>query len=87
MTSRSIAMPSVVPCSGIMGRLQCKLARLAQSMRAYHAKRNAIAELAALDNRMLKDIGIDRSEISSVVLNGGQERRLTYLATGLAGSR
>jgi uncharacterized protein YjiS (DUF1127 family) len=39
------------------------------------ALRKAQAELNALDDRMLRDIGLDRSEIGSVLRDRGQERR------------
>lgn len=51
----------------------------------HRAIRRAEKELMALDNRMLKDIGLDRSEIGSAVRNPRQERlngaQLTELLT------
>lgn len=43
------------------------LAKLIASIRAANRRRAAMAELAALDNRMLADIGISRSEIRAAV--------------------
>ena len=43
------------------------VARLFASVRAAHRRRVAMAELRALDNRMLADIGISRSEIRAAV--------------------
>lgn len=43
------------------------LAKLIASFRAAQRRRVAMAELSALDNRMLADIGISRGEISGVV--------------------
>jgi uncharacterized protein YjiS (DUF1127 family) len=40
-------------------------------------KRRSVAELASVDPRTLKDIGIDRSEIKSIVYNDAQDRRRT----------
>ena len=42
---------------------------------ANRALRKAKAELLALDDRMLKDIGFDRSEIGSVLMDQAPERR------------
>jgi len=41
----------------------------------YRTFRAAERELYALDDRMLKDIGIDRSEIKSALSNAANERR------------
>lgn len=49
--------------------------------RSYIVWRNqqlAIAALQRLDNRLLNDIGIDRSEIGSVVRTGGKERHTKF---------
>jgi uncharacterized protein YjiS (DUF1127 family) len=43
------------------------VARLINAIRAAHRRRVAIDELSALDNRMLADIGISRSEIRAAV--------------------
>lgn len=41
----------------------------------YRSFRMAEKELHALDDRMLNDIGIDRSEITSTLINAANERR------------
>lgn len=49
--------------------------------RSYIVWRNqelAIAALQRLDNRLLNDIGVDRSEIGSVVRTGGKERHRKF---------
>jgi len=46
----------------------------------YRALRVAEKELHALDDRMLKDIGIDRSEIKSA-LSGAAQQRSNYWRT------
>ncbi len=43
------------------------VARLIAAVRAAHRRRVAMAELNALDSRMLADIGIDRSDIRAAV--------------------
>lgn len=45
------------------------------AFRANRAFRRAEAELMALDDRMLKDIGLYRGEIASVLIEGPRDRR------------
>ena len=57
--------------------------RLAKGYRAWRNRRAAITGLRRLDNRLLRDIGIDRSEIVSVVLAvEAQEKAAESKATG-----
>jgi uncharacterized protein YjiS (DUF1127 family) len=64
----------------MLGRA-CPLA-LWRQFRRWRRHRHAIAALQALDARMLKDIGITRSEITSVVSGLGRDasRRTTTAA-------
>lgn len=43
--------------------------------RAYRKQRRRIAELRAVDPRILRDMAIDRSEVTSIVRTGGTGRR------------
>lgn len=52
----------------LIDRIEGWAGRLVQSYRLWRRTRLAVQDLARLDDRMLKDIGIDRSEIRSVVL-------------------
>jgi uncharacterized protein YjiS (DUF1127 family) len=45
------------------------------SYRRFRAFNVACAELRGLDDRMLRDIGLDRSEITSALLNPNGERQ------------
>jgi uncharacterized protein YjiS (DUF1127 family) len=52
------------------GGLRAGLMSVWSRIRVAHERRKASAELAALDDRMLKDIGISRHEIDGVVRHG-----------------
>ncbi|MFN3743779.1 MAG: DUF1127 domain-containing protein [Hyphomicrobiaceae bacterium] len=52
--------------------------RIAVGFSRYLKFRAAERELQALDDRMLKDIGIDRSEIRSALINASNARRTVW---------
>jgi uncharacterized protein YjiS (DUF1127 family) len=62
-TSEAISVLAYRLIDGIEGLA----GRLAEGYRVRRRARLAVQDLSSLDDRMLKDIGIDRSEISSVV--------------------
>jgi uncharacterized protein YjiS (DUF1127 family) len=66
-----LAMEKVSPASfGWSGRVRSRIVRLWSAFCRAQQMRRAIAELEALDDRMLKDIGIHRCEIESIVRYG-----------------
>ena len=46
------------------------LATLMHNLSAWRQRRRAIQQLAELDDRILRDIGLNRAEITHAVLNG-----------------
>jgi uncharacterized protein YjiS (DUF1127 family) len=66
-------LPATV--SNAATRILTFLAGVATSYMRYRSFRKAEMELHALDDRMLSDIGINRGEISSTLVNAGNERR------------
>lgn len=61
--------------SQCLSHLGCDMLRLRHAYRAHRGRRAAKAQLMALDDHMLKDIGLDRSEIDFVLLDTSQKRR------------
>jgi uncharacterized protein YjiS (DUF1127 family) len=55
---------------GWSARVRARVVRLWSTVCRARQRRRAIAELEALDDRILKDIGIHRSQIESVVRRG-----------------
>jgi len=66
MRSQALRELASYVCGALAGTLRMIGARYAR-LRQAHAERQAIAGLQALDDHTLKDIGIRRSEIESVV--------------------
>lgn len=58
----------------LMERITRLLARLVVAGLEYRLKRKTIMTLSALDDRMLADIGLDRSEIHSVIHDRALDR-------------
>jgi uncharacterized protein YjiS (DUF1127 family) len=58
----------------LVNRITDFIGTLASAYEAHCDFRRARSQLLALDDRMLKDIGLDRSEIASALLNAHGER-------------
>ena len=57
------------------------IARLWRAYWGWRVKRTTVLLLRSLDRRTLRDIGIDRSEIESVVCDAGRDRRRRHDAS------
>jgi len=73
------AIQPIAPDAGtahrILKRVRCTFTSAWSRWRAYRAMKRDKAHLMALDDRLLKDIGIDRSEITSVLRDEARERK------------
>jgi uncharacterized protein YjiS (DUF1127 family) len=58
--------------AGSIGALRNVLSRIARGVRGYLARAEAERQLEALDERLLNDIGLKRSEIHRMVWGGGR---------------
>ncbi len=63
---RSLTRPVAAPEIGLVERYAAKF-------RKWRSRRAAIAQLHAMEDRHLQDIGISRSEIESVVYLAGKD--------------
>jgi uncharacterized protein YjiS (DUF1127 family) len=64
--------------AGAASTIASFVTRIAVGFSRYRSFRVAERELQALDDRMLKDIGVDRSEIRSALINASSERRTIW---------
>lgn len=69
-SSRAVDRPSTAA-----GRLTTIVAHLWKAYWEYQARRATVMMLRSLDDRTLADIGLTRSEITSVVFGGGGRSR------------
>jgi uncharacterized protein YjiS (DUF1127 family) len=84
------ALPFIVQCSisgrivqgdSVMTALKNGFAALAARFSAWRERERAYAELSALDDHTLADLGLHRSDISLVGFSMGRERTVTEFAT------
>jgi len=60
---------------GTFGHIRDWIGQKVRDIGAFYAESGRLAQLAALDNRTLKDIGVHRSELTSFVHNPGDATR------------
>lgn len=75
MTNIAAALNYTAPAS-----MMQMVAKVSQMISRGMERRRAARAMHMIDARTLKDIGIDRSEIMSVVYSEGQGRRQTYIS-------
>ena len=65
-TARSKSIATLI--ADVLAPVSASLRRMRESYRAYRIARETIAVLRGLDDRTLRDLGYDRSEIESVAI-------------------
>jgi uncharacterized protein YjiS (DUF1127 family) len=78
MTCNVDVLPASVPTRAGTHGLSELLKGWWKAYRAHRSKRATVFALQGLDDRILSDIGIDRSEIESVVYGRSGERLRNY---------
>ena len=71
----SVLQPADQSATSVFGQLAASVRNAFASAIRIYRYRKAVAELRQMDRRMLADIGIDRSEIVSVVYGDPTRRR------------
>lgn len=74
-TTSAFVAPSAAS-TGPITQAVSSVSRWIAAFKAHRKFRKARADLLALDDRLLRDIGLDRSEIVSALINANQERRI-----------
>lgn len=74
MSTTTTLLNGSAPATSIGARIAVSIDWLAAAYKARRAFHVARSQLMALDDRMLRDIGLDRSEITSALKNENGER-------------
>jgi uncharacterized protein YjiS (DUF1127 family) len=99
--SRALSLPKSMPekamaaliqsrdvgAPGLLGALIARLAAFAARYRRALAQRQALDELARLDDRMLRDIGLVRSDVDAALSLPPWRDRVAFLAARQARSK
>jgi uncharacterized protein YjiS (DUF1127 family) len=75
MSSTDIVSQRTAGSPSLTDIIAARIAGAAARWRAARQRRNSVLRLRSLDDRMLADIGISRSEIASIVYGGATGRR------------
>lgn len=67
--------PTLTPLAGALQQTAARIERAWATYWSGRAQRATVLMLQSLDGRTLKDIGVDRSEIKSVVYGRPDDRR------------
>lgn len=78
-TLRTLQQRTIIAWHKLINRLDS----YAEQYSEYRRSKNAIRELAELDNRMLKDIGIDRADVIRVAMADDPGGELECLNNGV----
>ena len=85
MTTITFFQPPPGPIKAQFQRIGSAFGRVADSFRAWQMeinRRRDVSSLAALDNRMLKDMGLTRGEIISIVYAEDKSERRKFHEAG-----
>jgi uncharacterized protein YjiS (DUF1127 family) len=79
MLNYAIAPVSADKKTGITSHIATFAAMAGYAVWRWYRRRVTIHKLQSLDDRMLKDIGLDRSEIESTIFSGRHDRHPSHI--------